>query len=127
MTTSSKTNNQNNWIKSKRKEFHAKYGSNLWLSSRPEPHYRGEPYTYTSCGEEVWSFITSVIKQADQLGYARGKEELAKEIWGMKIPLSKEKSAITLYSRQITYNHNRTLDDVLKVINQSLEGKQSKK
>jgi hypothetical protein len=59
-----KTNNQflEKLLREVDQEFDQRWGGNLWFSKRPEPHYKGEPYTYISCDMKIKDFLRSEIK-----------------------------------------------------------------
>ena len=75
--------NQNNWIGLKRKEF----VNNLnYHDSKCAVALAGSGM----CGcqvKDIWHWIVSALEEADQIGYARGKEEGKKDISGEVLSL----------------------------------------
>jgi hypothetical protein len=70
------THTEDTWIK----EFDQVFGASLWQSSRPEPHYKGEPYTYTSCGEDVKYFIHKILLSQKAVWQKEERERIRKKI-----------------------------------------------
>lgn len=112
-----------NFIELKRKEYEKKFKDDV---------QGGDYWDWDLFDKEVWSFIASIIKQADQIGYARGKEEEREDIFRTMRTVASPDGYVHVKNLEKVFKYKDTWDNdfdkrLKKFINQSLEGKQSKK